>query len=126
MGGARAALIALIAMALIALPTAAFCDMATIHGAAIILCAMLTCLQAIAVLGTTLLTIVIPSQARGLWIATLVAATVLFGEGLAPLLVSVTSAALGTPASMETAVMLVCGAASALAAAAFAWSRVRM
>jgi hypothetical protein len=74
-------------------------------------------------MGTSLLTIVTPSEVRGLCMGIFAASTVLSSVGVAPLMVSMLSGALGGPAMIGKSLALVCSGSSLVAAAAFLLGR---
>jgi hypothetical protein len=76
---------------------------------------------AISVMGMTLLIIVIPNEIRGLCMSLAMASCVLIGNGLAPLMVSALSGAMGGPSTVGSALSLVCAAGSVVGAITFMW-----
>jgi len=80
----------------------------------------MTLIIAVATMGMALFTIVIPNELRGLCMAVLTAAILLFALAVAPLAVSVLSDFLGGMTTISRALSIVCVAAAVLAATAFA------
>jgi hypothetical protein len=64
----------------------------------------------IGVMEMTLTTVVIPNELRGLCLSVMVTVSLVFGIGLAPLVVSMLSSALGGPTTLALALTLVCTA----------------
>jgi len=87
--------------------------------ASVLLLAFITIISAVIVSGTTLFTVVIPNEIRGLCITAMIAASVLFGIGLAPLMVSLLSSLLDGPAPLGKALVIVSAATAVLAAVVF-------
>lgn len=111
-------------LSLLSLPAAAF---ALVHGATLasmLLCASITLVTAISVMGLTLVAVVIPNEIRGLCIALAMATCVLIGNGLAPVLVSVFGSELGGgTTSIGDALSYLCLTAGGIGVMAFGWGR---
>ena len=122
-GGPRRTLFALIGLALLSVPAALFAVAPGVVAANLLLVTFMTIITAILVAGVTLFTIIIPNELRGLCMATLAGAQVVFGVGLAPVMVSVLSGAIGGPAMIGKALATSCVAAGLLGAAIFALGR---
>jgi len=120
-GGPRRTIAVMSAMALLSAPASLFAVMPGVASASILLVMVMTVMLAIAVMGMTLFTLVIPNELRGLCMAVLVGANILFAVGVAPVTVSLLSGALGGPAMIGKALTLVCVTTSLLAAATFAF-----
>jgi hypothetical protein len=108
---------------LLSSPTALFAVMPNASLAAIVLTLFLTLGYTVNIAAMTLATIVVPGELRGLFVAVTVTGAALFCIGVAPLLVSGLSGALGGPAKIGEALSIVCGTASLLGAAVFAIGR---
>ena len=91
-----------------------------------LLVADMTIMLAVAVMGMTLFTIVIPNEIRGLCMSAFVAANLLFVFAVAPVTVSLLSGAIGGLAMIGTALSVVCATSAALAAATFAFAMQTM
>jgi len=124
-GGARRTTLALSALALLSAPVSLFPLAPNPVAASVMLVAFLTLVTAILVMGTTLFTIVVPNEVRGVCLASLAGAQVVFGVGLAPVVVSGLSGAIGGPAMIGRALALASLAAGFSSAAAFVllWRR---
>jgi len=72
---------------------------------------------------TTLVTVVIPNELRGLCLALLFAASSLFGLGIAPVTVSELAGIMGAREGIGAALASVCVVTSGLGAAAFIFAR---
>jgi MFS family permease len=94
-GGPRGTLTALTGLSLLAAPAGLFAVMPAMTAASVLLVAFMTLIGAIMVTGIALFTIVVPNELRGLCMATLAGAQVIFGVALAPVTVSLLSGALG-------------------------------
>jgi predicted MFS family arabinose efflux permease len=111
------------AVAVLSLPCLATSFFAFATGeieAGLILGVFMTFVTSICVAGTTLFTVALPSEFRGLSVGVLCAACILCGNGLAPLLVSVLAGAFGGGHSLTFSLTVV-GAASCLLAGAAFW-----
>ena len=84
---------------------------------------LIATLTAICIMGTAALTIVVPNELRGLCVAILTGVGALLAIALAPLLVSLLSAQTGGPATIGSALAMVCVGTSVLAATTFAVGR---
>lgn len=122
-GGPRRTSAWLSALALASAPMSAFAWAPDAVWVAILLTGAMTTALAIAVMGETLFTIVIPGEVRGLSLSILVAANILFALAVAPFAVSLLSGALGGLASIGTALSALCVATSLVATIAFALGR---
>jgi MFS family permease len=120
-GGPRKTAWVLSGLALVSVPAGCFATMPTLHAVVVLLVLFLTVGTTLSVMVTTLSIVAIPNELRGLCVSIKFAAGTLFGFGIAPLTVSVLSGALGGPASIATALALVCGTTSLLGALAFAF-----
>jgi MFS family permease len=122
-GGPRLTMAALTALALLGVPGGLFAIFPNILVSSALLVVFLTAVGAVIVTGIALFTIVVPNELRGLCVAVLAGAQVLFGVGMAPVLVSLLSGVLGGPALIGKALTIVLVATSTIAAAAFAFGR---
>jgi predicted MFS family arabinose efflux permease len=118
-GGARRTMLALLALSCLTVPTGIFAVMASPVLASVLFFLFMMLSTAIIVAGTTLFTIVVPNELRGLCMGLLSAAFLLLGFGLAPLMVSVLSGALGGTSRIGEALAWVCAMTSLCAAASF-------
>lgn len=115
-GGPRRTANTLFGLALLSIPTTLFGIVSGVGPASVLLVMSMTLMLAIAVMGMTLLTIVLPNELRGLCISALMAGIMLFGLAVAPLAVSVLSGAIGGAAMIGVALSIVCAGAGLLAA----------
>lgn len=95
LGGSRRTAIVLGGISFLSAPFGLFALVHPIALSASMLVASLTLVTAVAVMGTTLFTIVIPNEIRGLCMAILAASSVMFGLGVAPMTVSITASLFG-------------------------------
>jgi MFS family permease len=119
-GGPRQTMYVLTVLAFLGVPTGFFALMPGVAAASILLVAFTVLISAGCVMGTTLFTIVIPNELRGLCMAMLTAACVLIGNGLAPVMVSLLSGVIGGPVMIGKALTLVAATTSVLGAGIFA------
>jgi predicted MFS family arabinose efflux permease len=107
-GGARRTMMALTILSFVAIPTGAF----ALAGSPLALNASFFLFMllgsAVIVTGTTLFTIVIPNELRGVCLGMLSAAFLLLGFGIAPPMVSLLSGAMGGTARIGDALATVC------------------
>jgi len=122
-GGPRCTMGLLTTLTLLALPTCWFTAVPSIRVASVLLFTFMATACALLVMGTALLTIVVPNELRGLCMASFTSATLIFGVGLGPMGVSWLSGALGGNALIGRALLLVAVVTGALAAAMFAHGR---
>lgn len=94
-GGPRRTLIVLCGVMLLAVPASLFPLTHGSFSASVLLVASMTLVCAVLVMGGVIFSIVIPNELRGLCMAGLGAAAVLFAVGVAPLTVSTLSGAIG-------------------------------
>jgi MFS family permease len=120
-GGPRQTIRGLIVLALLSTPAGLFAVVPHVGFAILLLGTFMTTVGAIVVAGTTLFTIVVPNELRGLCLATLSTAIVIFGVALAPVLVSLLSAEIGGPAMIGQALAIVCVVSGLLGTASFAF-----
>jgi MFS family permease len=118
-GGPHRTMAMLSGLALLSVPTGLFAAVPGVGSAALLLVLLLTLVVAIIVAGVALFSIVIPNELRGFCMTLLATVEVFFGIGLAPVMVSALSSALGGPTMIGKALTLVCVAASLLATATF-------
>jgi predicted MFS family arabinose efflux permease len=119
-GGPRRTLLAIAALALASAPAGLFAVAPGIAMSAIPLVVFISLVSAACVMATSLFTVVIPNELRGLCVGMLAVANVFFCVGLAPISVSALSAGLGGPASIGTSLALVCIITSLAGAGVFA------
>jgi MFS family permease len=121
-GGPRRTMSVLSGLAILSIPAGLFAVMPGVASASALLVVFMMIVGAIAVMGTVLFTIVVPNELRGLCMAMLAAACVLV-VGLAPMVVSLLSGAIGGPTMIGKALALVGVTTSGLAAVTFALGR---
>lgn len=122
-GGPRRTIIVLSGLALLSAPAGLFAFVPGVASASILLVAVLTILLAVAMMGMTLFTIVIPNELRGLCMSMLTATCVLFGFAVSPVTVSLLSGAIGGLAMIGKALSIVCVTVSVIATATFVFVR---
>jgi MFS family permease len=120
-GGPRQTIVILTTLAFLSIPSGLFAVAPSLASAIVALVILLTILPAISVMVTTLFTVVIPNELRGLGTAVLNAVSVSFAYALAPMAVSLLSGAIGGPAMIGKAVALVCMTACVCGTATFAF-----
>jgi MFS family permease len=125
-GGPVRTLAGLIILSTLAVPTALYAFAPGAPAASVLLTVFITIMTAASVMGTTLLIIVIPNELRGLCTAVMMAACVVIGSGLAPLMVSALATSVGGGSMIGKSLSTVCALAGMLAAASFALSRRSM
>ena len=113
-GGPRRTVSVLSGLSLLGVPAALFAFTPSVASAAALLVADMTIMLAVAVMGMTLFTIVIPNEIRGLCMSVFVAANLLFVFAVAPVIVSLLSGAIGGLAMIGTALSVVCATSAAL------------
>jgi predicted MFS family arabinose efflux permease len=118
-GGPRRTAWTLIGLTLVSAPEAAFVILPDALSASVTLVIYITLVSAICVIGATLFTIVVPSNIRGLCISIMSGAGTL-AFGIAPLLVSTLSSALGGPAMIARSLAVTGMCTILLTAACFA------
>src|SRR6185312_8227716 len=94
-GGPVRTLAGLIILSTLAAPTALYAFVPGAPAASVLLTVFITIMTAASVMGTTLFIIVIPNELRGLCTAVMMAACVVVGSGMAPLMVSALAASVG-------------------------------
>jgi MFS family permease len=109
-GGPVRTLLVLSGLALVSVPAGCFALSRSMAIASASLIAFLTLVSMIGVIEMTLTTVVIPNELRGLCLSVMVTVSLVFGIGLAPLVVSMLSGALGGPTTLALALTLVCTA----------------
>jgi MFS family permease len=118
-GGSRLTMSVLAALALVSAPAGLFALLPGVASESSLLIMFITIVTAICVMGTTLFTVVIPNDLRGLCIAVLTAASTLI-FAVAPLTVSLLSSVIGGDAMIGTALAIAGVTMMLLSAAAFA------
>ncbi len=121
-GGPRRAMAALTILALLTVPASLFPIMPVAIASICLLTAFKIFNMAISVASTALATVIVPDDLRGLCIALLSAIAMLFSLGIAPLVVSSLSSALGGPAMLGPALAIVTVVTSLVGALIFAVS----
>jgi predicted MFS family arabinose efflux permease len=119
-GGPRQAIFAMSGLAVVSGCCGLFAAIPSVSVASAMLLLFLTTGYATAVMGSTLITIVLPNQLRGLGLGIFLACVLIF-FGLAPLAVSLLSSSIGGPAMIGRALALVCTLSGFLAAGTFAF-----
>jgi dipeptidyl-peptidase-4 len=122
-GGPRRTMSFLSGIALLSIPASLFGLVPDVTGASVFLATFLMIGTIIGVTATTLATVVIPNDLRGLFLAVLFAFGTIFGIGLAPVTVSLLSSVMGGPALIGRALALTCAATSIMGAATFVLGR---
>jgi MFS family permease len=123
LGGPRRTVLMLSLLTAVSVPAGAFALASNDVVAGALLIVFMTLTLAVAVIGLTLFTIVIPNELRGLCMAVMVALNILFALGIAPVTVSLLSGALGGVAMIDEALALVCVTTGILATGIFASGR---
>lgn len=122
-GGPRRTVAAICILACLSVPAAFFIFIPHVTLAAVLLTVFLTLHFIIATMATTVAMVVIPGELRGLYTAVGVTVGALFSIGVAPVVVSGISGALGGAAMIGTALAIVCAATSTIGAVVFASGR---
>ena len=122
-GGPRRTLTVLTILPILLFPTCFFAVLPSGLWAGVLLVFFMTAVDSLLVMGTTLFTIVIPNELRGLCMAVFSGASTLLGVGLAPLTVSVLSNQTGGGSTIGRALVLVCASASFFSGVIFALGR---
>lgn len=122
-GGPRRTMSALCIVALLSAPAGLFAVMPSATLASIAMTSFLILGFTLATTAMALATIVIPGELRGLYVALTVTVGALFSIGVAPLVISGLSGALGGPAMIGKALAVVCGITSILATVVFGFGR---
>ncbi len=119
-GGPRRTAVVLSVLAFSSACVGSFACAPSIAWASGLLMAFVAVVGAMVSMGTTLFTIVIPNELRGLCLAILAAFAALFGLGLGPVAVSLLAGAIGGPTMIGTSLAAVCVFSSVLCVAMFA------
>jgi MFS family permease len=122
-GGPRRTVAVLSTLALLSIPAGLFALAPGVRLASAGLILFMVVGSAISVTITTLCTVVIPNELRGLCMTLLFATGLLFGLGLAPLSVSLLAGTIGGTSKIGEALALVCVITSSFGAAVFALGR---
>jgi predicted MFS family arabinose efflux permease len=120
-GGPRRTMSILSGLAALSAPAGLFAVLGSVAPASGLLCVFMLIIDAILVASIALFTVVIPNELRGFGLAGLLAADTVIGIGVAPMLVSLLSGAMGGSTMMGKSLALTCTAASVLSALAFAF-----
>jgi predicted MFS family arabinose efflux permease len=118
-GGPHRTVSVLTGLALLGVPAGLFGFVPGVAAASFLMVGAMTILLAVALMGMTLFTIVIPNELRGLCMSVLMAAILLFALAVAPVTVSLLSGAIGGLAMIGKALSIVCVTTSLLAAVTF-------
>jgi MFS family permease len=122
-GGPRRSMAILTGLAWVCVPAGMCALMPTVAWASVLLFVLIATLTAIMVMATTLFTVVIPNELRGLCIGLLTALGAFISVGLAPLAVSTLSGAIGGPGLIGRALAVICVMASLLCVGALVLGR---
>ncbi len=125
-GGPKMTLAAVTVLPVSTLPACLFAFLHQDVVVSTLLIIFITLICAGCVMGTTLFTVLIPNEIRGLCMAIMGGACILFGVGLAPISVSATSKLLGGPAALGKALALVATADIVLGSVAFLVGRAHV
>jgi MFS family permease len=125
-GGPHRTIAVVSGLTLLGAPVGLFAFVPHVAIASALLIIAMTLMLAVNVMGVTLFTIVLPNELRGLCTSALMAANLLSSVAVAPLIVSLLTGAIGGADMVGKALSIVCVTNSILAAAAFAYSRVRL
>jgi len=122
-GGGRRTMSVLSGLALLSVPASLFAIVARVDVASVMLVGLFMILSAIIVMAVTLLTMVVPSELRGLCVAVSSGANTFFGVALAPMMVSMLSGVLGGAPTIGKALTVICAASGFFGTAMFALGR---
>jgi len=122
-GGPRRTMTLLAMLAALSAPAAFFAVAPQIDLACGLFIVLMTSVSATIVMGSTLFTVIVPGEVRGLCMALLAGVCVLFGIGIAPLTTSVLSSLIGGSAMIGTALATVCAVTQLVCAASCAIGR---
>jgi MFS family permease len=122
-GGPQRTMLMLSGLTLLSVFAGLFPIMSGVGWASVLLVALLSIINAILIAGIALFTVVIPNELRGLSMGALAGAEMLFGVGLAPIMVSLLAGAIGGSAAIGNALSLVCVASCLLGAGVFAFGK---
>jgi|SRR5579871_700725 len=123
LGGPRRTVSVLGALAALSAPLGVFAFVPDPRAASVLLIVMMTVTLAVAVMGITFFTLVIPNEVRGFCLSLLMAGDMLCSFAVAPVVVSVLSQSMGGLAMIGRSLSLVCIAANLLAAMTFVLGR---
>jgi predicted MFS family arabinose efflux permease len=118
--GPRRTMAVLSVLAFLSAPAGLFAVLGSVGPASGLLFIYILIINVILVASIALFTVMIPNELRGIGLACLLAADVLIGIGVAPMIVSLLSGALGGSAMLGKALAVTCLSASLLSALAFA------
>lgn len=124
-GGPRRTLAVVAALALVSVPPAFFSLAPSVTLASVLLVVLAASLTTVVCMGVTLFTVVIPNELRGLCTGLLMGFGASIAFGVAPVLISVLSGALGGEASIGLALAIVCTAGCLICAAMCLMARRR-
>jgi predicted MFS family arabinose efflux permease len=122
-GGPRRSISVLGGLVFLSAPAGLFSIMPGMTSAGVLLAVFMTLGNAISLMGTSIGTIVIPNELRGLYIAVVATVSALFCGGLAPLVVSMQATAMGGPMMIGSALALTCVTISLLGAVVLVFAR---
>jgi MFS family permease len=118
-GGPRRTVLMIVMLSALMVPAAAFGIAPNALTAAVLLVIFASLVTATSIMGTTLLTIVVPNELRGVSAGVFSAVSVLFSVGVAPVLVSELAEQQGGEAAIGNALTWVCLASTGLAGVIF-------
>jgi MFS family permease len=118
-GGPRRTVAMLTGLALLNVLASFFAIAPNVVSASMMLFTLMTIFSAIVVSAFALVTIIVPSEVRGLCLAVVIGTNTLFAVALAPVAVSMLSGSMGGPAMIGKALTVVCVTASLLGVVAF-------
>ena len=118
-GGSRRAILVMALLALIGVPAGCFGLAPGPTSASIMLGLLMIVGSMIAMMSSAILVVAIPNELRGLSMGAALLGNTVFCVGLAPLLVSSLSGALGGPSSLAAALSIVCAVTSLFSALCF-------
>jgi MFS family permease len=107
-GGPRRTMTLLTGLALLSVPTCLFAVASGIVLVEVLFVVLMTSISAMIVIGSTLFTVIVPGELRGVCMGMLAGVCVLFGIGVAPLMTSVLSAVMGGSAMIGNALTILC------------------
>jgi predicted MFS family arabinose efflux permease len=122
-GGPRRTVTALSALTLLNAPAALFAVAPGVASASVLLVVFITLGTAISSMASPICTIAVPNELRGLCVSVVSAVSAPLCLGLAPMMVSLLSGAMGGPAMIGKALTIVCVSTSMIGAAVFAFGR---
>jgi MFS family permease len=122
-GGPRQTVTLLGLLSLVALPAGAFAAVPNGTAASVLLVIFMVVIGVIGVAEMTVTTVVLPNEIRGLALAVLLAAGLIFGAGLAPLAVSLIAERFEGGRAIANSLAIICMAIGALSCLMFLTTR---